>query len=278
MKTSMKKTLLTIVAGCALVLSACGGGGADKDTADKEGAKTEAKKVLNVGTEATFAPFEFMDKGEVTGFDVDLLKAVANEAGYDVKIENTGWDAMFAGLQSKQLDIGMAGITITPERVDSYDFSNPYFESKTMIAFKDVKIENAEDLKGKKIGVQNGTTGQFAAEKIVGQNSSDISKYETAALMFQALQSDNVQAAVTDIAVALEYQKNNPDTGIETVTDDKQFEPEYYGIVFPKGSEYVEEFDKALNTVLDNGKYAEIYKKWFDEEPDVEALKKAAEK
>ncbi|VEF47299.1 family 3 extracellular solute-binding protein [Bacillus freudenreichii] len=278
MKTSLKKTLFTIVAGCALVLSACGGGGADKDTADKEGAKTETKKVLNVGTEATFAPFEFMEKGEVTGFDVDLLKAVANEAGYDVKIENTGWDAMFAGLQSKQLDIGMAGITITPERVDSYDFSNPYFESKTMIAFKDVKIEKAEDLKGKKIGVQNGTTGQFAAEKIVGQNSPDISKYETAALMFQALQSDNVQAAVTDIAVALEYQKNNPDTGIETVTDDKQFEPEYYGIVFPKGSEYVEEFDKALNTVLDNGKYAEIYKKWFDEEPDVEALKKAAEK
>lgn len=279
MKTLMKKTLLSIVAGCALVLSACSGGGADKDMADKEGAKTETKKVLNVGTEATFAPFEFMDKGEVTGFDVDLLKAVADEAGYDVKIENTGWDAMFAGLQSKQLDIGMAGITITPERVDSYDFSNPYFESKTMIAFKDkVKIEKAEDLKGKKIGVQNGTTGQFAAEKIVGKNSSDISKYETAALMFQALQSDNVQAAVTDIAVALEYQKNNPDAGIQTVTDDEQFSSEYYGIVFPKGSEYVDEFDKALNTVLDNGKYAVIYKKWFEEEPDVEALKNAADK
>lgn len=276
----MKKTLFSIIAGSALVLSACGGGGAEKDSADKGGAKTEEKKVLNVGTEATFAPFEFMDKGEVTGFDVDLLNAVAEEAGYEVKIDNTGWDAMFAGLQSKQLDIGMAGVTITDERVGSYDFSDPYFESKTMIAFKEgkVDIKTAKDLKGKKLGVQNGTTGQFAAEKVAGKNSPDISKYETAALMFQALQGDNVQAAVTDIAVALEYQKKNPDAGIQTVTDDKEFESEYYGIVFPKGSELVDEFNSALNTVIDNGKYAEIYKKWFDKEPDVEALKKAAEK
>lgn len=280
MKTSMKKTLFSIIAGSALVLSACGGGGAEKDSADKGGAKTEEKKVLNVGTEATFAPFEFMEKGEVTGFDVDLLNAVAEEAGYEVKIDNTGWDAMFAGLQSKQLDIGMAGVTITDERVESYDFSDPYFESKTMIAFKEgkVDIKTAKDLKGKKLGVQNGTTGQFAAEKVAGKNSPDISKYETAALMFQALQGDNVQAAVTDIAVALEYQKNNPDAGIQTVTDDKEFESEYYGIVFPKGSGLVDEFNSALNTVIDNGKYAEIYKKWFDKEPDVEALKKAAEK
>ncbi|GIN22048.1 MAG TPA: basic amino acid ABC transporter substrate-binding protein [Bacillus bacterium] len=279
MKTSIKKTLLSIIAGSALVLSACGGSGEEKDSANKDGAKTEEKKVLNVGTEATFAPFEFMDKGEVTGFDVDLLNAVAEEAGYEVKIDNTGWDAMFAGLQSKQLDLGMAGVTITDERVESYDFSHPYFESKTMIAFKDkVDIKKAEDLKGKKLGVQNGTTGQFSAEKVVGKNSPDISKYETAALMFQALQGDNVEAAVTDIAVALEYQKKNPDAGIQTVSDDKAFEPEYYGIVFPKGSELVDEFNTALNTVLDNGKYAEIYKKWFDEEPDVEALKKAAEK
>ncbi|MBD8005237.1 basic amino acid ABC transporter substrate-binding protein [Bacillus sp. Sa1BUA2] len=276
----MKKTLLSIIAGSALVLSACGSGETKKDSSDKSGAKTEEAKVLNVGTEATFAPFEFMDKGEVTGFDVDLLNAVAEEAGYEVKIENTGWDAMFAGLQSKQLDIGMAGVTITDERVESYDFSNPYFESKTMIAFKEgkVDIKNAKDLKGKKLGVQNGTTGQFAAEKVVGKNSADISKYETAALMFQALQGDNVQAAVTDIAVALEYQKKNPDAGIQTVADDKEFESEYYGIVFPKDSDLVDEFDSALSTIIDNGKYADIYKKWFDKEPDVEALKKAAEK
>ncbi|OCA87140.1 basic amino acid ABC transporter substrate-binding protein [Pseudobacillus wudalianchiensis] len=273
MEISFKKSLLSVVAGCALLLSACGGG--QEDSAGKE--KSEDKKVLQVGTEATFAPFEFMDKGKVSGFDVDLLNATAEEAGYEVNIENTGWDAMFAGLQSKQLDIGMAGVTINDERKKSYDFSVPYFESTSMIAFKEgTKIKGAEDLKGKKVGVQNGTTGQFAAEAVVGKNSSSISKYETAALMFQALQSGDVETAVTDIAVALEYVKNNPDSGIKTVGDDKQFKPEYYGIVFPKGSKYKEDFDKALNELYDNGKYTEIYKKWFGKEPNVETLKEAA--
>ncbi|MEK4030459.1 MULTISPECIES: basic amino acid ABC transporter substrate-binding protein [Bacillaceae] len=273
MNISIKKSLLSVAAGCALLLSACSGG--QEDSAGKE--KSEDKKVLQVGTEATFAPFEFMDKGKVSGFDVDLLNAAAEEAGYEVNIENTGWDAMFAGLQSKQLDIGMAGVTINDERKKSYDFSVPYFESTSMIAFKKgTSIKNADDLKGKKIGVQNGTTGQFAAEAVVGKNSSSISKYETAALMFQALQSGDVETAVTDIAVALEYVKNNPDSGVETVGDEKKFKPEYYGIVFPKGSEYKKDFDKALNEIYDNGKYAEIYKKWFGKEPNVDSLKEAA--
>ncbi|MFK2824774.1 basic amino acid ABC transporter substrate-binding protein [Bacillus sp. B190/17] len=273
MKISIKKSFLTLAAGCALVLSACGGG--QEDSAGKQ--TSEEKKVLQVGTEATFAPFEFMDKGKVSGFDVDLLNAAADEAGYQVNIENTGWDAMFAGLQSKQLDIGMAGVTINDERKKSYDFSVPYFESISMMAFKEgTDIKNAQDLKGKKIGVQNGTTGQFSAESVVGKNSPSISKYETAALMFQALQSGDVQVAVTDIAVALEYVKNNPDSGVKTVSDDQQFKPEYYGIVFPKGSQYKADFDKALNELYSNGKYAEIYKKWFGKEPDVDSLKEAA--
>ncbi|OLN21979.1 basic amino acid ABC transporter substrate-binding protein [Domibacillus antri] len=254
---------------CALLLSACGGSGEEQSTG------SEDKKVLNVGTEATFAPFEFMDKGEVSGFDVDLLQAAAAEAGYEVNIQNTGWDAMLAGLQSEQLDIGMSGVTITDERKETYDFSVPYFESVSMIAFKEgTDIKTAEDLKGKKIGVQNGTTGQIAAEAIVGKNDSSISKYKTSALTFQALQSGDVEAVVTDIAVAYEFAKNNPDAGIQTVGDD-QFVPEYYGIVFPKGSELKAEFDEALNTLYENGTYAEIYKKWFDEEPNIDSLKAA---
>lgn len=114
MKLTLKKSLFSFIAvsALALLLSACG---TNNGTSDNESGSNE-KKVLNVGTEATFAPFEFMDKGKMTGFDVDLLNALAEEAGYEVKMENTGWDAMFAGLQSKQLDIGIAGITIDKER------------------------------------------------------------------------------------------------------------------------------------------------------------------
>lgn len=271
MTYSFKKAAAAIVASSALFLAACGGG------EETSSGTSDDKKVLNVGTEATFAPFEFMDKGEVSGFDVDLLNAAAEEAGYEINIQNTGWDSMLAGLQSGQLDIGMSGITITDERKETYDFSVPYFESVTMIIYKEgADIKSAEELKGKKIGVQNGTTGQFAAESIIGKNNTAISKYETAALMFQALQSGDVEAVVTDIAVALEYEKSNPDAGVKTVTDD-QFAAEYYGIAFPKGSEYKAEFDQALNTLYENGTYAEIYEKWFDEAPDMETLKKAAQ-
>lgn len=273
MTYSFKKAAFALAASCSLLLAACGGGSEE----ESNGSGSEEKKVLNVGTEATFAPFEFMDKGEVSGFDVDLLNAAAEEAGYEVNIQNTGWDAMLAGLQSGQLDIGMSGITITDERKETYDFSVPYFESVTMIVSKkDAAIQAAEDLKGKKVGVQNGTTGQFAAESVLGQNNSAISKYETAALMFQALQSGDVEAVVTDIAVAVEYEKSNPDAGVETVTDE-QFVPEYYGIAFPKGSEHKAEFDQALNTLFENGTYAEIYEKWFEESPDMETLKQAAQ-
>ncbi len=269
MTFTFKKATIVIAASCSLFLSACGSGG-------EQQSGSEDKKVLNVGTEATFAPFEFMDKGEVSGFDVDLLNAAAEEAGYEVDIKNTGWDAMLAGLQSDQLDIGMSGVTITDERKETYDFSSPYFESVSMIVFKEgTNITKAEDLKGKKIGVQNGTTGQIAAEAIVGKNDSSISKYEAAALTFQALQSGDVEAVVTDIAVALEYVKNNPNAGVKTVSDE-QFTPEYYGIVFPKGSELKAEFDEALNTLYENGTYTEIYKKWFDEEPNLDVLKEAA--
>lgn len=267
-----KKAAVAMAASCALFLAACGGG-----EEENGGSGSEDKKVLNVGTEATFAPFEFMDKGELSGFDVDLLNAAAEEAGYEVDIKNTGWDAMLAGLQSGQLDIGMSGITITDERKETYDFSVPYFESVTMIAYKEgASIASAEDLKGKKVGVQNATTGQFAAESIIGKNDSSISKYKSAALMFQALQSGDVEAIVTDIAVAVEYAKSNPDAGVETITDE-QFVPEYYGIAFPKGSEYKAEFDEALNTLYENGTYAEIYEKWFEEAPDMETLKQAAQ-
>ncbi|MGE8204871.1 basic amino acid ABC transporter substrate-binding protein [Heyndrickxia sp. NPDC080065] len=270
MKKINVKTVFVLLISCIFILSACGQG------AKETGSNSSSVKTLSVGTEATFAPFEFMDKGKVSGFDVDLLNAVAKAAGYKVDIKNTGWDPMMAGIQNGSIDIGIAGITINKDRKSTYDFSNPYFESINMIVVgKDSTVENAKDLKGKKIGVQNGTTGQMAAEKLFGKNNKNISKYETSAMSFMALENGDVEAVVTDNAVANEYVKKNPDKNVKTVDDKTNFSPEYYGILFPKGSELKAKFDKALNDVLDNGTYTEIYKKWFGVEPDVEVLKSA---
>ncbi|MDC3416894.1 basic amino acid ABC transporter substrate-binding protein [Aquibacillus salsiterrae] len=238
----------------------------------------EEKKVLQVGTDAAFAPFEFMETGEIVGFDVDLLAAVMEEAGYDYELKNLGWDPMLESVRSGSVDLGISGITINDDRKETYDFSVPYFQSTHMIVFNEgVGITNANDLEGKRIGVQTGTTGADAAEKIVGQNNKNISKYETTALAFMALQNGDVEAVVTDNVVAAEYKKNNPDAKVETVTDEDNFESEFYGIMFPKDSEIVDEISSALATVIENGTYTEIYQEWFGEEPNLDALTNATE-
>jgi glutamine transport system substrate-binding protein len=264
-----------------LFLAACGTSG-NEESSDTNGSdsaeQAEDKPVLQVGTEATFAPFEYMEKGEIVGFDADLLEAVMAEAGYEYEYKNVGWEAMLASVQGGDLDFGVAGITINDKRKESFDFSVPYFQSTHVIVFNEgAGIEGAEDLKDINVGVQTGTTGADAAEKVLGDNAKNISKYETQALAFMALKNGDVEAVVTDNVVAAEYVKNNPDAGVEMVTDEASFESEYYGFMFQKGSEYQAEISDALSTVIENGTYQEIYNEWFGKDADIEALKKAAE-
>lgn len=252
------------------MLSGCG-----NSEKASSGAGADEKKVLKVGTDAAFAPFEYMDKGKIVGFDVDFLDAVMKEAGYKHELENIGWDPLFASVQGKQVDLAISGITINDDRKQTYDFSTPYFESTHMIVFKEgIDIKSAEDLKGKKIGVQNGTTGQLAAEKVVGANNN-ISKYENTAVAFMALENNDVEVVVTDNVVASEFVKNNPNSKVEAIEDKDSFESEFYGLMFPKDSKLKAEFDEAIKEVIESGEYAEIYEKWFGKEPSVDTLLKA---
>jgi glutamine transport system substrate-binding protein len=271
-----KKSLLAMLAMMfMLVLAACGtGGNGETGTgSEAEEGTEEAKKTLTVGTDAAFAPFEYMDKGEIVGFDVDFLTAVMEEAGYEFELNNIGWDPLFASVQGEEVDLAISGITINDDRKQTYDFSTPYFQSTHMIVFNEgLGITSAKDLEGKKIGVQNGTTGQSAAEKIVGANNPNIAKYENTAVAFMALANGDVEVVVTDNVVASEYVKNNPDAKVEAIEDPETFESEFYGLMFPKGSELKAEFDEAIKTVIENGTYTEIYKKWFGKEPNVDEL------
>lgn len=260
MKNKIKSLLIFVTILSILFLVACGN---TASTGEK----------LIVGTDAAFAPFEYMDKGEIVGFDVDLLAAIMEEAGYEYQLNNIGWDPLFASIQGEELDLAISGITINDKRKQTYDFSVPYFQSTHMIVFKNgTDIKSATDLEGKKIGVQNGTTGQSAVEKIVGENNSNISKYENTALAFMSLANGDVEAVVTDNVVANEYVKNNPEADVVAIEDPVNFESEFYGLMFPKGSEHKAKIDKALKTVIENGTYAELYKKWFSKEPNVDEL------
>ncbi|MGM0752147.1 MAG: basic amino acid ABC transporter substrate-binding protein [Bacillota bacterium] len=271
MKKKVRGLFLVFMIGMAGIMTACG--------SEEASSSEDKKEKLVVGTDAAFAPFEYMDKGEIVGFDIDFLEAVMKEAGYEYEVKNIGWDPLFAAVQGgKEVDMGISGITINDDRKETFDFSNPYFESTHMIMFGEgVDIKSADDLKGLKIGVQNGTTGQAAAEKIVGQNSPDISKYENNVVAITALKQGQVDAVVTDNTVVNEYVKNNPDDNFNTVEDPENFESEFYGLMFPKDSELKADFDKAVKEVIENGTYAEIYKEWFGTEPNTDALLEQAE-
>ncbi|MCQ6266531.1 basic amino acid ABC transporter substrate-binding protein [Fictibacillus sp. WQ 8-8] len=261
----MKKVVLLLLLGSLLTLAACGG----KSTSGSPSEK------LVVGTDAAYAPFEYLKDGKIVGFDVDLLKAVMKEAKLDYKLKNTGWDPLFTSLQSEQVQAGISAITINDDRKKSYDFSSPYFESINKILTKEGSpIKSVDDLKGKKVSVQNGTTGQAALEKKFGKENTNVKKYDSNVLAIQALISGEVDAVVADNTVVDEYAKNNPDKKLSVVNDKTNFESEFYGIAFPKGSKDKAKVDKALKKVIADGTYTKIYKQWFKVEPNLDVLKK----
>lgn len=268
----MKKTItfgFIMILALTFILSACGTNNTNSDNGDV------GKEKLRVVTNAAYAPMEYLSKGEVVGFDADLIKAVAEEAGYEIELVHTGWDAMFVELEDELADLAVAAITINEKRRQSYDFSVPYYQSINKILVKEGSdVKNGEDLKNNKtVAVQNGTTGQATAESLLGEKSQDIKKFEDNNIAIQELLSGGADAVIADNTILEEYAKNNPDKGLTVITDNS-FDSEYYGFAFPKGSELKVEFDKALNSLFDNGKYAEIYKEWFGVEPDIEHLKK----
>lgn len=244
---------------------------------EESGSGGTEKKTLIVGTDAAYAPFTYLDKGEIVGFDIDVVDAVMEEAGYDYEMKNMGWDGLFESTRQAQLDLAVCAITISDDRKQTFDFSSPYYQSTHMIMTReDTTVDSAADLKGMTVGVLNASTGQIAAEKVMGQNSADLKKYESDAVSIMSLQNGAVEAVVADNTVINEYLKNNPDQTYNTLVDSDTFDSEFYGLMFPKDSEVAEELDAALKTIIENGTYAEIYEKWIGPEPDTAVLQAAA--
>ncbi|MBB6453888.1 polar amino acid transport system substrate-binding protein [Salirhabdus euzebyi] len=257
----MKKVAALLIGLALIGLVACG----SEDTSGSGDAKE-----LVISTEAQFAPFEFMEGGEVTGFDVDLATAVLKEAGYKATFENVGWETMLQNVENDKVDLAVAAISITDDRKLTYDFSDPYFQSTLMILVpEDSEVGSVGDLEGKTVGVQISTTGADAAESIYGKNSSQVKKFDSITLAMMSMNQGDVDAVIVDNVVAQEYVKNNPDVAVKGIYDNSAFESEFYGFMYPKDSELVDEINEALATVMENGTYAEIYEEWFGQQPDM---------
>jgi glutamine transport system substrate-binding protein len=266
-RKSFRAALFSLTIGLLMLVSACG-------TSEKTsgGTETKQKEKLRVVTDATYAPMESLNGDKIVGFDADILDAVMKEAGYDYEFVNVGWDPLFVEIQGKTADIAVSSITIDDKRKMSYDFSVPYYKSTNKILVpKDSSIQSGEDLKGKTVAVQNGTTGQEVVEGILGKDKNHVKKFENNVLAIMELLKGGADAVVADNAVVEEYVKNNPKENLKVITD-PSFPSEFYGMMLPKGSKLKANLDKALKKLVENGTYAKIYKKTFGADPDISAL------
>jgi len=262
---------LTLTAASLLVglaLAGCGKQEPAAPAASSAPPPAAAPRVLVVGTDAAYTPFESQnEKGEVVGFDIDVVKAIAQKAGIEVKFVNTPWEGIFNTLELGDRDLLVSAITITPERRQTMDFSQPYFEARQLIAVKsDSTVAKFDDIKKLKVGVQNGTTGDEVVGKLLGKSSTDIKRFESTPLALKELEAGGVQAVVADNGVVAHYLANNPGGGFKTVSD-AGFSTEQYGIAVKKGNaELLAKIDKGLADIKADGTYAKIYASHFGAE------------
>ena len=222
-------------------------------------------KVYVVGTDAAYAPFESQnEKGEIVGLTIDIVKAVATKAGIEVKFVNTPWEGIFNALGQGDRDLLVSAITITEERKQTMDFSDPYFDAAQLIAVGEKsKVTKFADLKKLKVGVQTGTTGDEAVTKLQGKTSRNIKRFESTPLALKELESGGVDAVVADNGVVVHYVANNPGGKFKTVSD-KEFVPEQYGLAVKKGNAVLlAALNKGLADIKADGTYDQIYTKYF---------------
>lgn len=219
---------------------------------------------FRVATEATFPPFEFQKAGQLTGFDIDLMRAIGKEANLNIDFRNLPFDGIIPALQARTVEAAISGITITSERSRAISFSRPYFKAGLAIAVREDNntINNFEDLKGKRIAVQIGTTGALEAIKIP---EARISQFDSAALALQELINGRVDAVVNDKPVTLYAIKEAGLRGVKVVGE--LLTEEFYGIALAKDSPYLKLINDALGRVIESGQYDVIFKQWFGEKP-----------
>lgn len=239
----------------ALVFTAVGCGGPTKDN-----------EVLRVGTNATFAPFEMQDSGEFVGFDMDLIRAIGEEQGYKVEITHMDFKALIPALDNDKIDAAIAGMSIKPDRQKSVDFTEPYFDAGLIIAVGDTNdtIKSTEDLKGKKLAAQNGTTGAAYCDSVKEKDpNTEVRIFDDIGAAFMELEKGGVDAVVNDHPVTA-YYLNESETNKVKMVGDIFSADEQYGIAVKKGNqETLDMLSEGLQKIRDNGKYDELYNKWF---------------
>jgi L-cystine transport system substrate-binding protein len=279
----MKKftIMFALLVSFMFILSGCG---TSDNKANNEDKKTEEKSsgdenangekdllaeikeegVLTVGTEGTYPPFTFHDEnGELTGFDVEIAREVAERLGVEAEFMETQWDAIFAGLDSKRFDMIANQVGIRPDRQEKYDFSEGYITSAAVLIVNESNndIKAFDDLDGKK-SAQSLTSNYGDIAKSFGAELVGVEGFNQA---IELLAQNRADATINDKLSFLDFKKQKPDAPVKIVATSE--DASQSGLMFRKGNEtLVEEVNKALQGMIEDGTYLEISKKWFGED------------
>lgn len=224
-----------------------------------------AEEKLIVATDTAFVPFEFKQGDQYVGFDIDLWAALAKEMKVTYTLKPMDFDGIIPALQTKNIDVALAGITITPQRAQAVDFSDGYYTSGliTMVQSSNKDIKSTADLNGKVIAVKSGTSSvNYIATNL---KPKDVRQFPNIDSAYMELGTGRADAVLFDAPNIQYYIKTAGHGNFKTVGP--AVEGQDYGVAFPKGSPLREKVNAALKTLRANGEYAAIYKKWFDAEP-----------
>ncbi|WP_438313838.1 transporter substrate-binding domain-containing protein [Sporosarcina sp. FA9] len=248
-----------------LVLAACG---SDKANSSKdespENSTGAAKEIYKVGIDTTYPPFEFEVDGKYTGIDIDLITAIAKNQGINIEFDAMDFGGIIPAMQADQLDIAIAGMSITEDRKKVVDFSDPYFEAglSLVVGADSSDIETIGDLKGKTIAAKNGTTGAIFAQENEAEYGYTLVLFDDSPAMFQEVSNGKADALIEDYPViAYAIAQNNLDLQIvgERLNGDN------YGIAILKGKhqDILQKINKGLQDLRDSGEYDEIIAKYI---------------
>ncbi|MBU9672443.1 transporter substrate-binding domain-containing protein [Planococcus sp. CP5-4] len=255
----MKKwTLLALLLAVLTVLAACGD--SDEESGGGDG------ETYRVGIDTTYPPFEFEDEGEYTGIDIDLINAIAENQGFEIEFNPMDFGGIIPALQADQLDVAIAGMSITDERKEIVDFSDPYFDAglSLVVAEDNSDITSLEDLEGKTVAVKSGTTGAQFARDNEDEYGYEISQFEDSPSMFQEVSNGNADVLLEDYPV-IAYAIAESELALKTVGE--RLTGDQYGIAVLKGenAELLEQINAGLQELRDSGEYDEILNKYIAE-------------
>lgn len=247
----------------AAAMFAAVGCGDDDGGGGGGGLNTINEGELRVGSDIPYPPFEFGRAPDYEGFDVDIVNEIAKRLDLEVKFVKTPFDPIFRNLAQGRFDMVASSTTITPERERTVDFSDPYFPANQSLMVKrgsDIKTD--DDLAGKRVAAQLGTTGADYAKKKV--DAETVRTYDLIDDAFKALQADQVDAVIADFPVTKYAERSKKDlVVVQTIETGEE-----YGLGFAKESTTLRErVNQTLRDMKDDDTYTKIYKKWFEEDP-----------